>query len=309
MQLAVQIILLIAGFALLIKGADYFVDGSSALAELFGVPQLIIGLTIVAMGTSAPEAAVSISGAFAGSADISIGNVVGSNILNIFLILGIAAVLIPIAVGRSTIRIELPFLIVVSVVFFLLGLDGKIGRIDGVILWALFALYLTYLFMSAKNNPQLERDPAKRLPVWKILLMVGGGLVMIVIGGRLTVSAASEVARIFGMSERYIGLTIVAFGTSLPELFTSTIAAKKGNADLAIGNIVGSNVFNLLFVIGTASLIIPINFAVNFRPDALIAIAAAAVLLLCTVRGRKLKRLQGIILLACYAVYFIITLL
>ncbi len=305
LHLFFEFILLIAGFALLIKGADMFVDGASGLAKRFGVPELIIGLTIVAMGTSAPETAVSIAAAAKGNADISIGNVLGSNLMNICVILGAACAITAISIGRSTIRYEIPFLIVVSVVFVLMGTDGVISRLDGVILWVFFAAYLAYMFISARKNPDDDsRDDEKKSPVIKILIFIVLGMAMIVFGSDIAVDAASEIARVFGMSERLIGLTIVAFGTSLPELMTSVIAAKKGNADIAIGNVVGSNIFNLLFVIGTASLIVPINFAHNFIFDGICAIASAAVLFLCVLKG-SLKRVHGVIMLLCYAAYFV----
>ena len=298
-----DLVLLVVGFVLLIKGADIFVDGASGLAKRFGVPEIIIGLTIVAMGTSAPETAVSIAAAAKGNADISIGNVLGSNIMNILVILGVACTITAIAVGKSTIRYEMPFLTAVTVIFMVLGLDGVVSRLDGVILWVLFIAYLAYMIIMAKRSgPQEEGDQEKK-PFWKIALFIILGMGMIVVGSNFSVDGASGIARIFGMSERFIGLTIVALGTSLPELVTSCMAARKGNADIAIGNIVGSNIFNILFVIGTASLIVPINFAVNFRFDAAVAIGAAVILLLCALKG-KLKRVHGIIMLLCYAAYF-----
>lgn len=301
-----ELLLLVAGFVLLIKGADIFVDGAASLAKRFGVPELIIGLTIVAMGTSAPETAVSIAAAAKGNADISIGNVLGSNIMNILVILGVASVLTAINIGRTTVRYEIPFMAGITVIFAVMGLDGVISRIDGAILWLFFIAYLAYmLIMAKKASKENEETGEEKKPFWKIALFIIGGMAMIVFGSDLSVDAASEIARIFGMSERFIGLTIVALGTSLPELMTSCMAAKKGNADIAIGNVVGSNIFNVLFVIGTASLIIPINFAPNFRFDAIAAISAAVLLLICALKG-KLRRIHGIIFLLAYLVYFII---
>ncbi len=304
MHIFLQIILLALGFVMLVKGADLFVDGASQIAKRFGIPELIIGLTIVAMGTSAPEAAVSITGAVKGNADISIGNVVGSNILNVLVILGLAAAIVPIALKRSTIIIEIPFMIAITGLLLLLGLDGTVGRLDGVILWAAFAAYLAYLFIMAKKDPQETDENSRQLSVARSVIFTLLGLVMIVFGSDFAVDAASELARIFGMSERFIGLTIVALGTSLPELFTSVSAAGKGNADIAIGNIVGSNIFNILFVIGTSSLMIPINFAKNFRADMLIAAAAGLALLLCAAKSKRLERWGGAVLLAGYCAYF-----
>lgn len=304
-ELFTDMVLLIAGFVLLIKGADIFVDGASNLAKRFGVPEIIIGLTVVAMGTSAPETAVSIAAAAKGNADISIGNVLGSNIINTFVILGVASIITAIRIGKSTVRYEMPFMIAVTVVFIIMGVDGKISRPDGAVLWLLFTAYLVYMILMARRGEvaSKESDGGVKSPMWRIILFIPLGLAMIVCGSDISVDSASGIARFFGMSERFIGLTIVALGTSLPELFTSIMAARRGNADIAIGNIVGSNIFNILFVIGTAALIVPINFAKNFRFDAFAAIAAAIILLLCSIRG-KLTRLHGIIMLLCYAGYF-----
>ena len=304
MTLLIKFLLLALGFLMLIKGADYFVTGASGIAYRFGIPHLIVGLTIVAMGTSAPEAAVSIAAAFKGSADITIGNIVGSNILNIWIILGISSVVAALTVARSAVRVEIPFVIIVSAVLLIMGLDGTVSRIDGIILWAIFILYLLYLFSKAKKTKQIEGE-IRNHPMWKNILFTAGGLVLIVLGSDFTVDAASDIARIFGMSERFIGLTIVALGTSLPELFTSVSAARRGNVDIAIGNIVGSNVFNILFVVGTSALIIPVPFAAKFRIDAAVAAIAALTLFLFCRKEKKISKSGGICMLACYAAYFI----
>ena len=307
MSILIQILLLALGFTMLIKGADWFVDGASGIATKFGIPQLVIGLTIVAMGTSAPEAAVSISAAIGGSADITIGNIVGSNILNIFIILGISAVITTLAVASSTIKYETPFMILITILLLVLGLDGTIGLIDGIILIIAFIAYLTYLFIMAKNNKE-EQPKAKQMAIWKAILFTIIGLALIILGSNVTVDAATAIAKAFGVSERFIGLTIVALGTSLPELFTSVSAARKHNADIAIGNIVGSNVFNILFVVGLSSVIIPVPFASNFIFDTIVAIIAAALLLVCCLKTKSLKRPAGILMLICYAAYFIMIL-
>lgn len=307
MAILIQILLLALGFTMLIKGADWFVDGASGIATKFGIPQLVIGLTIVAMGTSAPEAAVSISAAIGGSADITIGNIVGSNILNIFIILGISAVITTLAVASSTIKYETPFMILVTVLLLVLGLDGTIGLIDGIILIAAFIAYLTYLFIMAKKNKE-DQPEAKQMAIWKAILLTIIGLALIILGSNVTVDAATAIAKAFGVSERFIGLTIVALGTSLPELFTSVSAARKHNADIAIGNIVGSNIFNILFVVGLSSVIIPVPFASNFIFDTIVAIVAAALLLVCCLKTKSLKRWAGILMLICYAAYFIMIL-
>ena len=304
MEIIIQILLLALGFAMLVKGADWFVDGASGIAERFKIPQLVIGLTIVAMGTSAPEAAVSITAAAQGSADITIGNIVGSNIMNVLVILGLAAAIVPIAVGKSTVRIEIPFLIVITALLALLGLDGVISLVDGIILIVFFLIYMAYLFYMAKHNPE-EPEEGKHLKLWQALLATVVGLALIVFGSDFAVDAASEIARILGLSERFIGLTIVALGTSLPELFTSVTAARKGNADIAIGNIIGSNVFNILFVVGLSSLIIPVPFASSFLIDIAVAGAAVLFLLLACFRKQKLTRWHGIVMLLGYVAYFL----
>ncbi len=304
MEILLQILLLAAGFVLLIKGADWFVDGSAGIATKFGIPQLVIGLTIVAMGTSAPEAAVSISAALKGNADITIGNIVGSNILNILIILGLSSVIVPIAVAPSTIKIETPFMLLITAVMLLLGLDGTISLIDGIILIALFIVYLVYLFIMAKKDMNKEQEAAKEVSIPKAIIFAIVGLAMIILGSNFTVDAATALARIIGLSERFIGLTIVALGTSLPELFTSVAAARKGNADIAIGNIVGSNIFNILFVVGLSALIVPVPFAANFIFDSIIAIAAGVLLLLCCLWTKSLKRWAGVVMLLSYAAYF-----
>lgn len=308
MEIILQLVLLVIGFVLLMKGADWFVEGASQLADRFGIPQLVIGLTIVAMGTSLPEAAVSISAAMKGSAEITIGNVVGSNILNVLIILGLTAVIRTVAVQKSTIRYEIPFTIFVTVLLACLGLaDNQISRVEGVILWVFMIIYLLYLLRMAKNGQPLEDMPEtdKKEPVWKLLLMIVVGVVMIVFGSDISVDAATALATIFGMSERLIGLTIVALGTSLPELVTSVTAAIKGKADIAVGNIVGSNIFNILFVVGTTALITPVTYSANFMVDSIAAVAAMALLLVAVVRKKQLARPAGIVMLLGYAAYFV----
>ena len=309
MNIIFQILLLAAGFTMLIKGADWFVDGASKIADKFGIPQIVIGLTIVAMGTSLPEAAVSITAAFKGSAEITIGNVLGSNILNILIILGITSVIIPLTVKKNTLKYEIPYVILISAILFVLGFfDKEVSRVDGLILWMLFIIFMIYLFKLAKKGedtgeevPQVTEDDR----LWKMILSVFIGAGLIVWGSNLTVDAATVLARMFGWSERLIGLTIVALGTSLPELVTSVVAGIKGKTDIAIGNIVGSNIFNVLFVVGTTALIIPVVYAPNFFVDSIVCIASAALLLLCVIKNRKLTRIGGIVMLLSYAAYFV----
>ena len=321
-----QLAILIIGFALLVKGADLFVDGASGIAKKFGISELIIGLTIVAMGTSAPEAAVSIAAAAKGSAGISIGNVIGSNIMNIFIILGVVAAIVPLKIERSTVRYEMPFTILVTAVFVLMGRDGLITRLDGAILWAGLLLYIAYLLRQAKQKPaeapaQAETgaasaataEPAAEVPaeapsIWKLIALTIAGLAVILVSSDYAVDAAVALAKIFNISDRVIGLTIVALGTSLPELVTSVTAALRGNADLAVGNVVGSCIFNLLFVLGTSALILPIPCAPNFLSDAYVAVGATVLLLIFGYTQMKIARWEGALLVACYAAYAYIAL-
>lgn len=308
-----QIALLIIGFVMLIKGADWFVDGAAGIADKLHIPQLIIGLTIVAMGTSAPEAAISISASVQGSADIAVGNILGSNILNILIILGITSVITPLAVQKSTVKYEIPFVIIISVIFGLIGLfDNSIGLIDGILLWVLFIAYIAYLFIMTKkgkiqaDESDDEDNDKKPKKVWQLILFGIIGIALVVFGSNITVNAATEIATMLGMSERFIGLTIVALGTSLPELVTSITATLKKNADIAIGNIVGSNIFNILFVIGTSAMITPVAYQNQFLIDSIFCVATAMLLLLLVLnKDKKLKRWGGIIMLICYAGYFV----
>ena len=304
-MIILQFLLLAVGFVMLIKGADWFVDGAAGIAGKFGIPQLVIGLTIVAMGTSAPEAAVSITAALDNSAGITIGNVLGSNILNILIILGISSVIIFLPVQKSTIGYEIPFMIIISVVLLVMGITGNtVSRPEGVILWVLFIIYLLYLYkLAQKGNEEDNPGEQKSLPVY--ILTVIFGAVVIVLGSKFTVKGATEIARMAGITERVIGLTIVAFGTSLPELVTSIIASKKGSTDIAIGNIVGSNIFNILFVVGTSALITPVPFESKFIFDAIFASFAGVVMLLAVLKNKKLTRTGGIVMLVCYAAYFV----
>lgn len=305
MNFVLQIVFLALGFFLLVKGADWFVDGASGLARKLGIPQLVIGLTIVAMGTSLPEAAVSISAALRGNAEITIGNIVGSNILNILIILGVTALIATLKVADSTVRYEIPFMIVVTFVLLWLGYTGgQVTRLEGIILWVLFLLYLRYLYMMAKKGKEEERE-AEQLSTAKIIGLILAGVVMIVAGSNFAVEGASNLAKALGISQRFIGLTIVALGTSLPELVTSVSAARKHNADIAIGNIVGSNIFNILFIVGTTALITPVTFDSGFVVDTLIAAAVGILLFVCVARTKELRKKAGIVMLLAYILYFL----
>ena len=300
-----QVMILLAGFLFLVKGADWFVEGAACIAKKLGIPQLVIGLTIVAMGTSMPEAAVSVTAAMQQNAGITVGNVVGSNILNILIILGITAVITNVTIQRSTLHYEIPFMLAVTALLLGFGITGgRITFMEGVIFWLFFLAYLGYLFVMARKENAEEEGAVKDFPIWKCLLLMVLGGILVVKGSDFAVNGASAIARYFGMSERFIGLTIVALGTSLPELVTSVTAARRGNAGIAIGNIVGSNIFNILFVIGTAALICPVPFERKFIADTVIAIGAGVVLWLGTFRNRELRKPCGIVMLLCYAAYF-----
>ena len=301
-----HVLLLTVGFVFLVKGADWFVEGAAGIAKKLGIPQLVIGLTIVAMGTSMPEAAVSITSALSGSAGISIGNVVGSNILNILIILGITAVLTNVRIQKTTFRYEIPFMIGITITLMAFGITGnQITFLEGILFWLLFLIFLGYLFVISKKGSVQDEEEIKELPLWKGVLGIIIGGILVVKGSDFAVEGATEIARYFGMSERFIGLTIVAFGTSLPELVTSVTAARRGNADIAIGNIVGSNIFNILFVIGTTALICNVPFDQKFVIDTIVAIFSGVLLWAGTIRYKELRKNCGIVMLLCYAGYFI----
>ena len=308
MELLIQVVFLALGFLLLVKGADWFVEGAASIADKFGIPQIVIGLTIVAMGTSAPEAAVSISAALKGSAEITIGNVLGSNILNVLIILGLTAAICKVPVQKTTVHYEIPMVIGVTILMALLGLlNNVIGRLEGVILLGCMVIYLMYLLRLAKRGASYDEkldEVAASSSMSRLLILVVVGVAAIVWGSDIAVNAATAIARIFGMSERFIGLTIVALGTSLPELVTSVTAAMKGNSDIAVGNIVGSNLFNIMFVVGITAVITPVVYCSAFLVDSIVAVAAVVLLLLCVFRRKMLTRVHGIIMLAGYAGYF-----
>lgn len=305
MSVVLDIALLIVGLVMLVKGADLFVGGASGIAVRFGIPPLVVGLTIVAMGTSAPEAAVSISAALKKSADIAVGNVIGSNMINILVILGTSAAIRSLAVARSTMRVEIPFTIAITVLMIVLGRDGTLGFTDGLVLIACFAVFLGYLFWMARKGGGADNLPAENASLPRALAMTIFGLALVVGGGSVTVDAATGLALACGMSERFVGLTIIALGTSLPELATSIAASRKGSSDIAIGNIVGSNIFNILFVLGLSTLITPVPFDTAFVDDAIMSAAAVALLWILCARDLTLSRRKGVFLLICYAAYFI----
>ncbi len=307
----ISVLFLVLGFWGLIKGADMFVDGASQIAAKLKVPLIVIGLTVVAFGTSAPEAAISITSAFQNNAGIAVGNVIGSNIMNILLILGISSVICRLPVKKTTLRYEIPFVILITAVLLLLGvLENNLSRIDGIIFIVLFAVFMIYLIKLSRSGDNSLMDDVPEIDenasVPKMLLFVLLGLAMIVLGSDFTVSGATRIAEVIGIDDRIIGLTVVAFGTSLPELVTCIQAARKNKADIAIGNIIGSNIFNILFVVGISALVSPspIGFADTFIADSAAAIAAAVLLLLLVLKNKRVSRLGGVIMLACYAGYF-----
>ncbi len=275
------IALLLLGFVFLIKGADFLVEGASAIAKKFGISDIVIGLTVVSMGTSAPELVVSIKSAFEGSTGLVFGNVIGSNIANTCLILGISGLIYPLFVQRSTAFIELPISFFIIVLVFLLSNDtmlwgmseSSLGRIDGIFMLLCFAGFLWYVFRSAVKEPE-GAELIKLMPAWKSALYIVLGLTGLILGGEWVVNSAVDIAKVFGMSESLIGLTIIAVGTSLPELATSAIAAYKKNSDIAIGNVVGSNIFNILLVLATSATIMPTKYetAINYNLYFLLAV-------------------------------------
>lgn len=260
---------ILAGVALVLWGADRLTEGAASIARRFNVPEIVIGLTIVAAGTSAPELFVSATSALQDTPDLAVGNVVGSNIMNTLLIVGVAAMVAPMAISRSTVLKDIPFSAMASVLLVVLCLDTfdsldlnghVISRIDGLILLAAFALFMVYTFRVAKQAPAVESADGKSvMPIWKSILFVLLGLACLIVGSNIFVSSASSVAEQLGVSQSIIGLTIVAGGTSLPELATSVVAARKGQSAIAIGNVIGSNVFNVLFILGTTAVICPMQ--------------------------------------------------
>ncbi|MDY3091592.1 MAG: calcium/sodium antiporter [Erysipelotrichaceae bacterium] len=311
MEIVFNFSLLIIGFVLLMKGADVFVDGASKIAIKMHVPEIVVGLTIVAMGTSAPEAAISITAALNNGAAISIGNVIGSNIMNIALILGLTSIIATLPIKENTLRIEIPFVVIITVILCMMGyFFHEINRLAALLLIILFIAFLSYLYwLSKKGVDSVEEveELSEKDTYLRLLALIVIGAVMIVVGSNLTVDAAKAIAKIFGISDRIIGLTIVAFGTSLPELVTSVTAARKGKTDIAIGNIVGSNIFNILFVLGISGLVSPspIFFDSAFLIDGVIAIVAAVLLFVLSYSKKSLNRIGGIILLAGYIIYIV----
>lgn len=317
---------LIVGFVLLIKGADYFVDGASAVARLLRVPSVVIGLTIVAMGTSAPEAAVSITAGISGSNEIAISNVIGSNLFNLLMVIGICAAIRAFATDMEILRRDMPVNIAATIVLLLFLLDGKINRVEGGFLLIVLIIYLVVVVRSALKNRGTKQEAVsgtnsaskpseqgeseaseKKLSIPQIIIYILGGLLAIVWGGDLVVDNAQRIALSFGMSPMLVGLTIVALGTSLPELVTSIVASRKGESGLALGNAVGSCLFNILFILGISSVISPITMAgssvVESITDTAILIGVSTLMLICSATGKRVSRIEGVIYVCLYAAY------
>lgn len=299
---------LIIGFIFLIKGADLFVEGSSSIARKFHIPSIIIGLTIVAMGTSAPEAAVSITSSLSGLNDICVANVAGSNFFNILLVLGLSALISKLPVGKNTLTKDLPLLIVVNAMLLVFCSGMFFNRIESILLLLLFGKFIYDSIKTAKSKTIEDEEVIEEKSMFKIILLTTIGIVGIVWGGDLVVNAATEIATMFGMSENLIGLTIVAVGTSLPELVTSVVATKKGEIEIAIGNVIGSNIFNILFVLGLSVLINPINIGMVVVYDILF-INAITILLYIFARKGNLNKMNGVIFILTYLSYMIYTIM
>lgn len=308
-----SIVYLIGGLVLILVGANALTDGASSVAKRFNISSLVIGLTIVAFGTSAPELTVSLVSALKGSADLAIGNVVGSNIFNTLMIVGCTAAIVPIAITKGTLTREIPLCILASVVLFFCASDilisgediNIISRSEGLILLCFFAIFLGYTFAIAKNGGGESGATIKDMPVWKSSLFILGGLAALVFGGQLFVDGASDIARSLGVDESIIGLTLVAGGTSLPELATSVVAALKKNPEMAIGNVIGSNLFNIFFVLGCSATISPLTIGGITSIDFYVLIGSSVLLYLFSLffKTRKITRVEGIVMMACYVAY------
>lgn len=299
----ISILLLVLGLFLLIRGANAFVDGATALAHRFNIPEIIIGLTVVAMGTSAPEAAVSISSAIQNAAGVAVGNVLGSNIANILLILGVSSIITKLPFKKKTIRYEIPFVIFITIVLMWFGVRyGEINRGASGVLLLLFCVFLGYLLATDKKEIFNVEEKIDMAPI-KIVLFLLLGMGALIIGSDLTVDSATKLATILHVPYRIIGLTLVALGTSLPELVTCISAARKKRTGLVVGNIIGSNIFNVLFVLGIAGLISPIHFEYAFVIDAAISVVVTISLWLFAIYRQNLTHRAGVLFLLCYIGY------
>lgn len=297
-----EYLLLLIGFVLLIKGADFFVDGSSSLARIMKVPSVIIGLTIVAMGTSAPEASVSINAALAGSNDIAISNVIGSNLFNGLVVVGVCAFMAGFKTNPEILKRDMPLNIIVTAILCFMLLDRHINRIEGIILLIGMAVYIATMVISALKNRETA-DECKILSLPKSLIFIIGGLIAVILGGTLVVDNACLIAKDFGVSENFIGLTIIAIGTSLPELVTSITATRKGDSGLALGNAIGSNLFNILFILGMSATICPLNVLSESIIDCIILLVSAVILYVFARTKKTMNRWEGIVCVFLYVGY------
>lgn len=297
-----EYLLLIIGFALLVKGADFFVDGASSVASKLKVPSLIIGLTVVSIGTSLPEAAVSISASLSGDNAISLGNVIGSNIFNLLMVVGVSSIILPVVTEAAVLKRDMPVNIGATAVLLFMLLDGKLSRIESVILLILLAVYMFILIRSAMKN-RIEEEQTKVLSWLVSIVFIVLGAAAIIGGGQLVVNSAKTIAINLGMGETLVGLTVVAIGTSLPELVTSVVAARKGNSGIAMGNAVGSCIFNVLFILGMAGTIKPMTAGPEFFIDSGILIGVSALMMLFAFTRKKTDRLEGAVCVLIYAAY------
>lgn len=313
-------VILIIGFFFLIKGADLFVDGAASIARKFNIPSMVIGLTIVAMGTSAPEAAVSITSSLAGQNDMSVANVVGSNFFNILMVLGVSAIIAKLPVQKNTIKKDTPFLLIVSVLLLIFAFDKNISRIEGIIFLVIFVYFLYTTVKSAKNTEEStslsdneiavsDNDIPANTPMFKTIILSLIGIAGIIFGGDMVVDSATSIATMFGMSANLVGLTIVAVGTSLPEFVTSIVAIKKGETEIAIGNVIGSNIFNILLVLGLATAIFPIAISTFALIDIVFMVAITILLYLFMKKDNCLVKKHGFIFIILYIAYMAYTII
>lgn len=308
MEMLLAVVKLVLGFVLLIKGADFFVDGSSSVAKKFRVPSMIIGLTIVAMGTSLPECAVSVTASLNNNNALAVSNAIGSNIFNLMVVCGACALFSPLAVQAGTLKKEFPFSVICALLLLGLGYMGMVlGHVDGLILVVIFAAYIVYMIYSAMKSRDASGDDGKYkiLPMWLCLIYIVGGAIAIMFGGDFVVDGATVIAAGFGLSQNLIGLTIVAMGTSLPELVTSIVAARKNEVDMALGNVIGSNIFNILLVLGIAATISPVAFIMENIIDILVLVAMSVLVWIFAWSRKKIQRTEGAVMLLLYAAYMI----
>lgn len=304
-----DIILLLIGFVALIKGADFFVEGASSFARIMRIPSVVIGLTIVAMGTSAPEASVSITASLSGNNDIAISNIIGSNIFNSLGVVGVCALLSVFYANTDILKRDLPVNLGITALLVIFLLDLKLGRIEGIILLVIMVVYISVMVYSALKNRTESQDEIKVL-CWPLsLLYIVGGLAVVIIGGNLVVDHASNIASALGLSQNFIGLTIVAVGTSLPELVTSITATRKNEPGLALGNAVGSNIFNIMFILGASSVLSPISILGESLIDAILLLIVSAILLIFAYTGKKFDKKEGVVCVGLYVIYTIYLLL